>query len=82
VGEVNAEGYDYPAVEDVIEVSVAPLTDVFDVDDYDTNGTPGIQFDEVLQAIQEANTDEDTTPAPDDTSFDDVLRLIEAFNTN
>jgi len=50
--------------------------------EYDTNGEPGVQFDEVLDAIQEFNTGGDTTPAPDDTTFDDVLEVIDAFGSN
>ncbi len=78
---MNAEGYDYPAPEEVIRVEVSPLTGGFDVDAYDTNGEPGIQSEEVLQAIEEFNSDGDTTPAPDDTTAQDVLRLIEIFNS-
>ncbi len=78
---MNAEGYDYPDPSEVIQVRVTPLTSGFDVDAYDTNGEPGIQSDEVLQAIEEFNTDDDTTPAPADTTAQDVLRLIEVFNS-
>jgi hypothetical protein len=78
VEAVNPEGYDYPAVEDVVRVTVE-RDPAARIGMYDTNGEPGIQSDEVLDAISEFNSREDTTPAPDDTTVDDVLDLIGAF---
>ena len=40
---------------------------------YDTNGTPGIQIDEVLSAIQDHYAD------PDNVTIEDVLSIIEAY---